>query len=295
MADLCDGGYLSQPHTSAGRIPTEKAFRSYVQSLARARLLMAELQRLRSELSQMDTMEARVERSSQMLTEMTQSVGITAAIPTSSQTLDQIELIGLADHRVLMIVVTRDHVVHNRVVALDELVAQDDLLSIRNYINRNFTGWKLSEIHSDLKRRFEEQSAVYDAMLNKLTLLYSKGLLDIQLTPEIHMEGTANLVGLDLHLTREKLRELFHTLEEKKRILQLLDRFLEQPGGELAVHVGLADAHPSLSELSLIGVSIPLAGGVYAKIAVLGPMRMNYGKAMSAVYHVGQAFRSLPV
>jgi heat-inducible transcriptional repressor len=295
MADLCDGGYLSQPHTSAGRIPTEKAFRSYVHSLARARLLMAELQRLRSELSQMSTMEARVERSSQMLTEMTQSVGITAAIPASSQTLDQIELIGLADHRVLMIVVTRDRVVHNRVVALDEPVAQDDLLSIRNYINRNFAGWSLSEIHSDLKRRFEEQSAVYDAMLNKLTLLYSKGLLDIQLTPEIHMEGTGNLVGLDLHLTREKLRELFHTLEEKKRILQLLDRFLEQPGGELAVQVGLADAHPSLSELSLIGVSIPLAGGVYAKIAVLGPMRMNYGKAMSAVYHVGQAFRSLPV
>ncbi|HEY6390296.1 MAG TPA: heat-inducible transcriptional repressor HrcA [Bryobacteraceae bacterium] len=295
MADLCDGGYLSQPHTSAGRIPTEKAFRSYVHSLARARLLMAELQRLRSELSQMSTMEARVERSSQMLTEMTQSVGITAAIPASSQTLDQIELIGLADHRVLMIVVTRDRVVHNRVVALDELVAQDDLLSIRNYINRNFSGWSLSEIHSDLKRRFEEQSAAYDAMLNKLTLLYSKGLLDIQLTPEIHMEGTGNLVGLDLHLTREKLRELFHTLEEKKRILQLLDRFLEQPAGELAVQVGLADAHPSLSELSLIGVSIPLAGGVYAKIAVLGPMRMNYGKAMSAVYHVGQAFRSLPV
>jgi len=295
MADLCDGGYLSQPHTSAGRVPTEKAFRSYVHSLARARLLMAELQRLRSELSQMSTMEARVERSSQMLTEMTQSVGITAAIPASSQTLDQIELIGLADHRVLMIVVTRDRVVHNRVVALDEPVAQDDLLSIRNYINRNFAGWSLSEIHSDLKRRFEEQSAVYDAMLNKLTLLYSKGLLDIQLTPEIHMEGTGNLVGLDLHLTREKLRELFHTLEEKKRILQLLDRFLEEPGGELAVQVGLADAHPSMSELSLIGVSIPLAGGVYAKIAVLGPMRMNYGKAMSAVYHVGQAFRSLPV
>src|SRR5438876_3022436 len=134
MADLDEEGYLSQPHTSAGRIPTEKAFRSYVQSLARARLLMAELQRLRSELSQMDTMEARVERSSQMLTEMTQSVGITAAIPASSQTLDQIELIGLADHRVLMIVVTRDRVVHNRVVALDELVSQNDLLSIRNYI-----------------------------------------------------------------------------------------------------------------------------------------------------------------
>jgi heat-inducible transcriptional repressor len=294
MAELCDAGYLSQPHTSAGRIPTQKAFRSYVQSLAKARLLMAELQRLRGELSQLTTMEARVERSSRMLTEMTQSVGITAAIPTSSQTLDQIELVALADRRVLMIVVTRDHMVHNRVVTLDEPVSQDEFTSIRNYINRNFAGWNLSEIHADLKRRFEQQSAAYDAMLKQLTLLYSKGLLDIQMAPEIHLDGASYLVGLDLHLTREKLRELFHTLEEKKRILQLLDRFLEQPAGELAVQVGLADAHPSMHGLSLIGGSLPLAGGLSAKIAVLGPMRMNYGKAMSAVYHVSQAFSSLP-
>jgi heat-inducible transcriptional repressor len=294
MADLCDGGYLSQPHTSAGRVPTEKAFRSYVQSLARSRLLIAELQRLRSELSLLTTMEARVERSSHMLTEMTSSVGITAAIPTSSQTLDQVELIGLSDQRVLMVVVTRDRMVHNRVVSLSEPVSQDELGSIRNYLNRHFSGWTLSAIHTELKHRIEQQSAAYDELLKKLTLLYSKGLLDIDVAPEVHLEGASNLVGLDLHLTREKLRELFHTLEEKKRILHLLDRFLEQPAGELGIHVGLGDVHPSMRELSLIGVSIPLAGGVSAKIAVLGSMRMNYGKAMSAVYHVGQAFRGLP-
>jgi heat-inducible transcriptional repressor len=295
MAELCDEGYLSQPHTSAGRIPTEKAFRSYVHSLARGRLLVAEFRRVRGELSQMGTMEARVERSSRMLTEMTSSIGITAAIPTSSQTLDQIELVNLADHRVLMIVVTRDQMVRNRVVSLDEPVSQDELASIRNYINVNFSGWTLSDIHADLKRRLEQHSAAFDALLRKLTLLYSKGLLDIEPTPEIHMEGASNLVGLDLHLTREKLRDLFQTLEEKKRMLQLLDRFLEQPAGELAVQVGLGDAHPGMRELSLIGVSIPLSGGLSAKIAVLGPMRMNYGKAISAVYHIGQAFRSLPV
>lgn len=295
MADLCDEGYLSQPHTSAGRVPTEKAFRNYVQSLARGRLLMTELQRVLGELSRVETMEARVERSSRMLTEMTRGVGITAAIPASSQTLDQIELIGLSEQRVLMVVVTRDRAVRNRVVALDEFVSQDELASIRNYINRNFAGWTLAHIRADLERRLEQQNAVYDDLLKRVTLLYSKGLLDIELTPEIHMEGASNLVGLDLHLTREKLRDLFHTLEEKKRMLQLLDRFLEQSAGELAVQVGLADAHPSMRELSLIGMSIPLHGGSSARIAVLGPMRMNYGKAISAVYHMGQAFRNLPV
>jgi heat-inducible transcriptional repressor len=295
MADLYDEGYLAQPHTSAGRIPTEKAFRSYVQSLARTRLMASEFNRVRGELSQMDTMEARVELSSRLLTEMTRGFGITAAIPAASQTLDQIELIALSDRRILMVVATRDRMVRNRVVSLDEIVAQDELASIRNYINRNFSGWRLPDIRANLERRLEQQSAAYDELLKRVTLLYAKGLLDIEVSPEIHMEGASNLVGLDLRLTREKLRELFHTLEEKKRMLQLLDRFLEQPGGELAVQVGLADAHPSMRELSLIGVAIPLEGGFSAKIAVLGPMRMNYGKAMSAVYHMGQAFRSLPV
>jgi len=100
-------------------------------------------------------------------------------------------------------------------------------------------------------------------------------------------------VGLELHLTREKLRELFRALEEKKRILQLLDRFLEQPSGELGVQVGLGEVHPSMTVLSLIGVTVVLPGGVSAKIAVLGPMRMNYGRVMSAVLQVGNAFRGL--
>jgi heat-inducible transcriptional repressor len=294
MADLYDDGYLSQPHTSAGRVPTEKAFRSYVHSLAGRRVLAAELQRLRAELGNVSTMDARIERSSHILTEMTRSVGIAAAIPTSAQTLDQIELISLADRRVLMIVITRDQMVRNRVVALNEHIPQDELASIRNYINRNFSGWKLSEVHGELRRRLEQESAAYDELLSKLTLLYDNGLFEIDPAPEVHLDGASYLVGLDLHLTREKMRELFRALEEKKRILHLLDCFLEQPDGELAVQVGLSDVHPSMGELSLIGVSIALPGGMSAKIAVLGPMRMNYEKVISAVLHMGQAFQSLP-
>ncbi len=104
------------------------------------------------------------------------------------------------------------------------------------------------------------------------------------------MEGASNLIGLDLHLTKEKMRELFRALEEKKRVLELVDRFLEQPAGEIGVHVGLAATHPSMGELSLIGVPVQLASGISAVIAVLGPMRMNYGRVMSAVQNVGQAF-----
>ena len=167
-----------------------------------------------------------------------------------------------------------------------------DLVSIRNYIDRNFSGWILQDVRRELAHRLEHASATYDAILRKLTLLYAKGLLDMSPGPEVHMEGASNLVGLDLHLTKEKMRELFRALEEKKRILDLLDRFLEQPAGAVGVHVGLGEMHPSMRELSLIGLPVTLDSGISAVIAVLGPMRMNYSRVMSAVQHVGQAFQS---
>jgi heat-inducible transcriptional repressor len=294
MADLADLGFLDQPHTSAGRVPTEKAFRHFAQSLAASRVLGTELTRLRDELTPFESMEDRIEHSSHILSQMTRSVSIVAAIPASSQVLDEIELVVLPDRRVLMVVVTLDRMVRNQVVKLDEAVSQDELASIRNYINRNFSGWVLSDVRVELGRRLEAESATYDQLLHKLTLLYDKGLLNIGSTPQIHMEGASNLVGLDLHLTRERLRDLFRALEEKKRILQLLDRFLEGSRGNVQVQVGLADVHPSMRLLSLIGINVVLPGGMEAKLAVLGPMRMNYPKVMSAVLHLGQAFQSLP-
>ena len=292
MADLLEEGYLSQPHTSAGRVPTERAYRSYVKGLPGGRLVQAESDRLHIEIKKSSTVEGRIERSSKLLTEITRGFGIAAAIPTENQTLDQIELLLLPDGRVLMIVMTRDRMVRNKVITPDDAVSQDELTSIRNYINYNFGGWMVSNIHRELKRRLELESAVFDAILKRVSLLYSKGLLDLGLVPEIHCEGAGNLLGLDLHLTRERMRELFRTLEEKKRILQLLDRFLEQRDGEVAIEVGLADVHPSLSELSMIGVRFALPNGLEAHVAVLGPMRMNYAKVVSAVLHVGQAFKT---
>jgi heat-inducible transcriptional repressor len=290
MADLAEEGYLSQPHTSAGRVPTEKAFQSYVQSLTLRRLAAAELDRLRGEIGKLDTIEQRVEFTSRMLTDMTRVVGIASAIPKPSPALQHIELVSLPDHRVLMVVVTQDQDVRNRVVRLDEAVSPEELASIRNYVNRNFAGWSLEQVRRELSSRLEHASATYDSILRKLTMLYSKGLLDIGAAPEVHMEGASNLVVLDLHLTKEKMRELFRALEEKKRVLELLDRFLEQPSGELGVHVGLGAMHPAMRELSLIGVPVKLENGLSAVVAVLGPMRMNYGRVMSAVQHVGRAF-----
>jgi heat-inducible transcriptional repressor len=219
-------------------------------------------------------------------------VGIAAAIPALAQELDQIELVPLSDNRVLMILATRDRMVRNRVVTLDEPAAPDELASVRNYVNRNFAGWQLGAARRELLRRMLEDRELYDAALRKLQTLYRKGLLEGDSSPEVHMEGASNLLGLDLHLTRESLRDLLRALEEKRRLIEILDRFLEQPPGELAVHVGLEEAHPAMKGLALIGMTVQLASGLPAKVAVLGPMRMHYERAMAAVLETSRALES---
>ncbi len=294
MSDLCQEGYLAQPHTSAGRIPTPKAFRSYIESLTFTRLAAEELAHMRAELARATSLERQVERSSHLLTELTSGFGIAVAFPDSSQVMEHVELVSLADRRVLMVLATRDHVVRHRIITLDEPISAVELASIRDYLNRDFQGWNLARVRAELQSRLSQERAAYDAVLRKLTILYARGLLDVELSPEVHTEGASNLVGADLHLTQEKTRELFRALEEKKRILEILQRFLEHPAGEVAVQIGLGDAHPSMRELSLIGIAVSLPGGLAAKIAVLGPMRMNYSKAMSAVLHMGEAIRNFP-
>ena len=293
MADLCDEGYLSQPHTSAGRVPTIKAFRAYVEGLPTRRLGASELLRVRSELSVTDSMGERLEKTSHLLTEMTRNVGIAAAIPTDTQTLAKVEFVLLADTRVLMVVETRDRIVRNRVVALDRRANQDELNTVRNFVNESYSGWTLGAIRRDLRVRLAEDRAAYDTLLCQLQALYQNGLLDLGLTPEVHLEGTSNLFGMDMEFNRDRLREIFRTLEEKQRLLELLDRFLEQSRKDVAIQIGLGDLHPSLQDLSLIGLTVSLPSGISTRVAVLGPLRMNYSQVLSTVYHVGEAIESL--
>ena len=294
MAELAAEGYLHQPHASAGRVPTGKAFEIFVNNLPGRRLQSDELARIRQRLHHAESLDQRVEQCSQMLTEMTQGVALTAAIPTAAQTLEQVELVALGGQRVLMVVVTGDKVVRDQVVTLDQPVTTADLAPIRNYINTEFSGWLIGDIQPEIARRLAQTSAQYHLILQKLMLLYERGILGRGLAAEVHMDGASNLVLFELQLTREKLKELFRTLEEKKRILQLLERFLAEKSGEVGVRIGLGAEHPTMGELSLIGVSISLPGGMDAKIAVMGPLRMDYSRAMSAVLHVGRALGSLP-
>jgi heat-inducible transcriptional repressor len=181
--------------------------------------------------------------------------------------------------------------VRNRVVALDQPSPPDELMSIRNYVNRNFSGWQLGAARRELLRRMLQERALYDAAQAQLQALCRNGLLEVDTSPEVHMEGASNLLALDLRLTREKMRELLRALEEKSRLMELLDRFLDLPPGELDVRVGLEEIHPAMKDLALIGVNVRI-GGLPAKVAVLGPMRMHYERVMAAVLQTSRALEN---
>lgn len=293
MSELDSQGFLSQPHTSAGRVPTGKAIQAYVRSIA-VRIVNAELARMRSELRRAQTVNERVECSSRILTQLTRNVGIVAAIPGDNEVLSSVELVALPVNKVLMIVVIGGGQVRNQVIELDQPLSETELISIRNYLNTNFSGWRLPEIRAELERRLAREAAAYDSVLRAMMQLHLRGLLDIALDPEVHLGGASNLVGFDLHITREAMRDLFRTLEEKKRILQLLERFLQQNSDEPDIQVGLGDIDPSMSNLSLIGVTVRQPDGLATRVAVLGPTRMDYARAISAVMHMQQALRTMP-
>jgi heat-inducible transcriptional repressor len=289
MGELAEMGLLTQPHTSAGRLPTATAIQIFVDSLSAIRIQARDVSRLEQQLSGLDSLELRIEEGSHVLTEMTQNVGITASVPPAAQILQQVELVHLSERQYLMVLVTADRLVRNQLVTIAQHLSPSELTEIRNYINFHFSGWTLSKARKELAVRLQEERGQVDELLRKVELFYAKGLLHLGFTPEIYVDGAAYLVGLDLHLTRERMRQLFQALDQKQQILSILDQFLEGTTAQPSVKVGLEEAHPAMGEISLVGMQVPLAGGMAAKVAVLGPLRLNYPRMISAVMQVGKA------
>ncbi len=303
MAELEDHGYLTHPHTSAGRIPTDKAFQHYVQNLSASRLQPSDADFVQDNLRQAANLEERMDRSSHVLAMLTHQMGMVVLAPLSQAVLQHVQFLRLSEQRVLLILVARGDVVRNRIIELGEDIAQDELERIANYVNQNFGGWKLSSVRSEIQRRLEEERAAYDAILRRLRLLYLQGFLAADPEAQIYLEGIPNLVEGAQSLGEGRLRELLQALEEKQRLIELLDQCIRGEGkistqrgamGEaLCVRIGLEDAYPAMKGFALIGVSCDLEAGLAGGIAVIGPTRMQYERVMSAVAHVANVFHHL--
>jgi len=291
MSDLADAGFLEQPHTSAGRIPTAQAYRFYANQLTgEARLSPADETMIQGSLQGLTDVQEFMERTSHVLSLISHGVGVTITSgPGQRNALEHVYFQRLGDKKVLAVVVMRNGLVRDRVLRLSDDLAAADLDVAANYINQNFRGWEMDEVRAEIARRVQQERAEYDRMMRSVEELYTQGALATEGAPQsVFVEGAANLVMNAQD--KERLRQLLATLEEKQRIVNLLSAYLDARQEAVRVVVGLEETVPHLNNFVLIGAPARVGDEVMGSLAVIGPTRMDYEHTISAVSYIARMF-----
>jgi len=291
MADLADAGYLEQPHTSAGRVPTAEAYRYYVEQLSGETHLSHENQSIiQDTLTGVTDVQEFMERTSHVLSLISHSVGVTVASSGPRNALEHVYFSRLGDQKVLAVLVTRSGVVRDRVLRLD--IPQADLDLAARYINENFRGWTMDDMRAELARRIELERSEYDRLMKSIEQLYKQGALaSSEGTEAVFVEGAANLVTGEED--RQRLQDMLRTLEEKEKVVALLSAYLDTRQEAVRVVIGLDETLPSMRNFVLIGAPARVGGEVMGSLAVIGPTRLDYQHTMSAVSYIARLFDKL--
>jgi heat-inducible transcriptional repressor len=288
MADLCDAGFLEQPHASAGRIPTTEAYRYYVEQISgTARLTPQDETMISDSLSGISNVQEFMERTSHVLSLISRNVGVTVAASGPKNALEHVYFSRLGDQKVLAVVVTRSGLVRDRVLRLD--LSQADLDLAARYINENFRGWTMEAMRNELARRIEKERSEYDRLMHSVEQLYNQGALAAELGSQVvFVEGAANLVAGEQD--RERLQQMLQTLEEKEKVIQLLGAYLDVKQEAVRVVIGLDEALPSMRNFVLIGAPAHAGNEMMGSLAVIGPTRMDYQHTITAVSYIARLF-----
>ncbi|HEV2991241.1 MAG TPA: heat-inducible transcriptional repressor HrcA [Candidatus Angelobacter sp.] len=294
MADLADAGYLEQPHTSAGRVPTAEAFRYYVDHISgKTTLSPADHNLIAGSLEGVVDIQEFLERTSHVLSLVSSGVGVAVSNAGPKNALEHIYFSRQGGNRVLAVVVTKSGVVKDRMMRLDNDLSQTDLDTAARYINENFSGWTIETLRTELVRRIEQERSEYDRLMNSLEQLYKGGALASRedAVQNIFVEGVANLVVNEAD--RERLKELLKTLEEKERVANLLSAYLDTKQEAVRVVIGLGDAVPEMRNFVLIGAPARVGEEMRGSLAVIGPTRMDYQHTITAVSYIARLFDKL--
>ena len=288
MADLSEAGYLEQPHTSAGRVPTPEAYRYYVEQITgTARLAPQEESMISESLAGISDVQEFMERTSHVLSLISRNVGVAMATGGPKNALEHVYFSRLSDQKVLAVVVTRSGLVRDRIIRLD--LSQSDLDLAARYINENFRGWTMEAMRAELGRRLEQERSEYDRMMHSIEQLYKQGALAAEQGGQVvFVEGAANLVTGEHD--RERLQAMLKTLEEKEKVVQLLGAYLDVKQEAVRVVIGLDQTLPSMQNFVLIGAPARAGNDVMGSLAVIGPTRMDYQHTMTAVSYIARLF-----
>jgi heat-inducible transcriptional repressor len=290
MADLEDGGFLYQPHTSAGRVPTAAAYRFFAQEIAsQATLSVEDKAWIRREFAAANSRVEVTERAGHILAEVSSGLGIVVSPPLGKTVLEHVRLWLLPDGRVVVVLVSPGGVTRDKVLRPPRAFSQQELDATAEFLNRQYSGWTLEAIRFDLLSKLATERERYEGLLRSALALCDPALLGDQAAPQLHVEGTAQIVGMPEFANQVQLRELLAAIEEKHRLVTVLNACIEAPEPVL-VQIGVKGISPAGENLALISAPYTQGDGVHGSLGVLGPTRMHYERAINAVAYVAQLF-----
>lgn len=299
MSDLEELGFVEQPHTSAGRVPTDKGYRFYVDNLLGVLSLSNDdLQLIGGEFGLdsdlMDAPDRLMERTSQLLSALSNNVGIVVSPSLAQDRLQHIEFVNLSDNRVLVVLVSAPSLVHNRIIRLNVSLSREELEQAANYLNAEFSGKSLSEIRSEILALMHEEKALFDKLLQNAVILCSESIGEEKDSlGEVFVDGTTNILSKKDFADLERLRGLLATIGERSKLLQILNECVARDettqAGAVQVIIGSENPTPTLQNCSLISAPYRVGdGSAIGSLTVLGPTRMEYTRMISIVSYVAR-------
>ena len=290
MADLEDEGYLYQPHTSAGRVPTAAAYRFFAQQVAAVATLSPEDQAwIRGELAAATTTEEISERAGHVLAEVSRGLGIVVSPPIAKTVLEHIRFILLPDGRVVVVLVSTGGATRDKIIRPERAFNQADLDRTADYLNRHYVGRTLEAVRADLLARLASEQERYDLLARDALALCDPEMLEQGSTRRVHIEGAAQMAAAVEFADQAELREILAAIEEKHKLIALLAGCIDTPD-PVHVQIGVKGIDPAGEHLSLISAPYSFQDQSQGTVGVLGPMRMHYERAITAVAFVARAF-----
>lgn len=283
LARLEEQGFVHQPHTSAGRVPTDLGYRAYVDQLLAERRAPRTAPQLEARLRRAGTVDDLLSHVTQELSRVSHQLGFAIAPSPESTILDRLDFVALDAGKVLVVIVAGSHISH-KVIEPSERYGAVELQQAANYLNTEFRGRSLLEIREAVLERLREERTLYDALMARALQLASTTLADFESSPVVYVQGTSLLLDdvgeEDEDVTLETLRTLLRMIEEKTRLVQLLDDYMSGDG--LTIVIGSEHHSPDLQRFSLV-VSTYSGGNGHGAVGVIGPRRMRYSRAINAV------------
>lgn len=282
MSDLEEKGFVTSPHTSAGRVPTARAYRLFVDSLIQVEPLAGyDLESLRRHLDPDMSAQELVESASGMLSEITHMAGL-VTIPRRDQVLlRHVEFLPLNDNRVLVIMVLDDHEVQNRIIYTQQKYTEAQLKEASNYVNQSFMGQSLRRVRSRLISSMKSDRENMNSLMRTTLEVAEKAFEQEEEKNDYVLAGQENLLDLYQNEALEDLRELFRAFSLKGDILHLLDRCMETDGVQL--FIGQESGYELLDEWSVVTSPYRVDGELVGVLGVIGPTRMAYERVIPVV------------